>query len=86
MARLQENLPDNVDDISESFERYARILSTLVGALDRLLKLQDQTNNSGSVNISDQHEHIRQIEKRLADLAKAGNPTRASGKSKRGRN
>ncbi len=86
MARLQEHLPDNVDDISESFERYARILSILVGALERLLKLQDQTAKAGSEEMSDRHEQIRQIEKRLAQLAASGKPAPSHRGTKRGRN
>lgn len=72
MAHIQAKLPDDVEDISESFERYTRIVALLVRSLEALLRLnkqQQQTNESMDGGISTE-ELLTNIEQRLAQVAR----------------
>ncbi len=70
MENIQKNLPGDVEDISEAFERYARIVSLLVRSLDTMLKLENQKQESQTDSgPQTRRDLISDIEQKLARLA-----------------
>ena len=65
------SLPDNVEDVTEAFERHARIISLLIRSLETMLKLEKQKTQEQSDHSDPQArlELLAGIEKRLAGLA-----------------
>ena len=45
MASLHARLPDNMKDVSEAFERYARIVSLMVRSLDVMTPVSKKISN-----------------------------------------
>ena len=71
MASLHARLPDDIEDVSEAFERYARIVSLMVRSLDVMTRLE-KNQQQGEKEKSDpqaRHALIRDIEQKLARLA-----------------
>lgn len=80
MASLHARLPDNIEDVSEAFERYARIVSLMVRSLDVMTRLE-KNQQLGEKEKSDpqaRHALIRDIEQKLARLAKQENTSQIS--------
>ena len=80
MASLNARLPDNIEDVSQAFERYARIVSLMVRSLDvmtRLGKNQQQDHKEKS-DPQARHALIRDIEQKLARLAQQDDTSQTS--------
>lgn len=84
MASLHMRLPDNIEDVSEAFERYARIVSLMVRSLDVMTRLE-QNQRQGEKDKSDpqaRHALIRDIEQKLARLAQQDDTPQISERAK----
>ena len=80
MASLHGRLPDNIEDVSEAFERYARIVALMARSLDVLTRLE-KNKQEGEKEKSDpqaRHALIRDIEQKLARLAQQDDPPQIS--------
>lgn len=71
LENFRNKLPENVDEISEAYERYIRIIALLIQTLEKLLRIETQdTINNRSVNDAQtRREIISKIEHRLAQVA-----------------
>lgn len=71
MAALHARLPDDVENVSEAFERYARIVSLMVRSLDVLTRLEHRQKENLKDHSDPQARRaiIRDIEQKLAGLA-----------------
>ena len=71
LENFRNKLPENVDEISEAYERYVRIIALLIQILEKLLRIETQdTINNRSVNDAQtRREIISKIEHRLAQVA-----------------
>ncbi|MBE8191073.1 MAG: hypothetical protein HAW65_05310 [Alphaproteobacteria bacterium] len=80
METIQKNLPADVEDISEAFERYARVVALLVRSLEALLRLnkQQQTEQDKSGGKHAAQDLLTDIEHRLAQIAENENATEVS--------
>lgn len=83
MASLHARLPDNIEDVSEAFERYARIVSLMVRSLDVMTRLEKNHQLDEKEKGAPQARHalIRDIEQKLARLAKQENTSQISGRT-----
>ena len=80
MASLHGRLPDNIEDVSEAFERYARIVALMVRSLDVLTRLE-KNKQEGEKEKSDPQARralLRDIEQKLARLAQQDDPPQTS--------
>lgn len=80
LENIRQNLPDNVEDISEAFERYARVVALMVRSLESLLRLERQTHQDQSERDTRQtrRDIVAEIERRLARIAEARRKTGVS--------
>ena len=71
MASLHARLPDDIEDVLEAFERYARIVSLIVRSLDVMTRLEknQQQDDKDKSDPQARHALIRDIEQKLARLA-----------------
>lgn len=71
MTALHARLPSDVENVSEAFERYARIVALMVRSLDVLTRLEQRQNDKTKEQIDPQARNalIRDIEQKLARLA-----------------
>jgi Lon protease-like protein len=71
IENAQRNLPANVEEVTEAFERHARIIALLVRSLEAMLKLEKQKNQEQQKNSDPQTRSalLIGIEKRLGELA-----------------
>ena len=70
IRNAQNNLPENIEDVTEAFERHAHIISLLVRSLETMLKLEKQRTQEQTTDSDPQArlELLAGIEKRLAGL------------------
>ena len=71
IENAQQNLPMNVEEITEAFERHARIIALLVRSLEAMLRLEKQKNQEQQKTSDPQTRTalLAGIEKRLDELA-----------------
>ncbi len=72
MTTLHARLPSDVENVSEAFERYARIVALMVRSLDVLTRLEQRQNDKAEKQIDPQARNalIRDIEQKLARLTR----------------
>ena len=70
---MRARVPSDIEDVSEAFERYARILTMLTKTLDVMSRLQTQKKNDAIPQGDPQNRQalVADIEQRLARLAQA---------------
>jgi len=71
IENAQQNLPMNVEEVTEAFERHARIIALLVRSLEAMLRLEKQKNQEQQKTSDPQTRTalLAGIEKRLDELA-----------------
>jgi|LXNH01.1.fsa_nt_gb hypothetical protein len=71
LENFRRKLPENVDEISEAYERYVRIIALLIQTLEKLLRIetQDKLNNRTANDAKTRREILSKIERRLAHVA-----------------
>ena len=80
LENFRDRLPADVDEISEAYERYVRIIALLIQTLEKLLRIdaQNKINNRSLNDVQTRRDIISQIEHRLAQGTKnersKGNP------------
>jgi len=70
---MQARVPSDIEDVSEAYERYARILSMLSKTLEGMSRLQSQKKKDAIPQGDPQNRQslVADIEQRLARLAQA---------------
>lgn len=71
MSAMQARLPSDIENVSEAFERYARIIALLVRSLDVLSRLErlNQKELKETGDPQTRHALISDIEQKLGRLA-----------------
>jgi hypothetical protein len=85
LDHIRGQLPDNAEDMSEAFERYARTLAVLVRALESALRIENRALNKEDKE-SNKQSHgdiITEIEHRLARIARANTAKSVSDSTER---
>ncbi len=83
IENMQARLPANVEDVSEAFERYARIINMLARALNVMSQLQQQTDKNWTEKADPQNRQalVADIEQKLARLAQSESSPASSDKA-----
>ena len=83
LVRLEAQLPENIEGLSDGFERYAQIISLLVRSMEILMrqddKLQQQMANAQAS--SQRRDLVEEIERALDRLASGLAEKKVSGRS-----
>ena len=85
MASLHARLPDDIENVSEAFERYARIVSLMVRSLDVMTRLEknQQQDDKDKSDPQARHALIRDMEQKLARLAQQDDTPQTSERAER---